>query len=116
MHTVIETLAYLTSAKEEHVSDDERVEIITYIANNPDAGAIMPGTGGARKIRFAKRGKGKSGGYRIITFFAGVDIPVFLLDIYSKSSQENLSQAGRNELRQVLATLVKIYKGKGVEQ
>jgi len=111
MHTVVETLAYLTSAKEERVSDEERADIVTYLAENPEAGAIMPGTGGARKVRFAAHGRGKSGGYRIITFFASDDMPVFLLDMYSKSSQENLSQADRNELKQVLAALVENYRG-----
>jgi mRNA-degrading endonuclease RelE of RelBE toxin-antitoxin system len=54
------------------------------MALHPDAGDIMPGTGGARKVRFSGRGKGKSGGYRVITFFAADDIPVFLIDVYSK--------------------------------
>jgi len=65
----------------------------------------MPGTGGARKLRFAGKGKGKSGGYSIVTFYADEDMPVFLLDIYSKDTQENLSQAERNELRKILTAL-----------
>ena len=63
----------------------------------------MPGTGGARKVRFAGRAKGKSGGYRVITFYAADDIPVFLLDIYGKDAQANLSKAQRNELRKTLS-------------
>jgi hypothetical protein len=63
------------------------------MAANPDAGDVMPGTGGARKVRFAGRGKGKSGGYRVITFYGADDIPVFLLDVYSKDAQANLSKA-----------------------
>jgi len=62
-------------------------------------------TGGARKVRIAAKGRGRSGGYRIITFFGGDDIPVFLLKIYSKGTKSNLSQAERNELRQVLTGL-----------
>ncbi len=81
MHTVIETAPYLASAKDEKVSNDERQAIVDYISANPDAGVIMAGTGGARKLRFAGRGKGKSGGFRIIIFYAAEDIPVFLLDI-----------------------------------
>ncbi|WP_235972581.1 addiction module toxin RelE [Brucella pseudogrignonensis] len=68
MQTVIETPAYLASAKDENVSDQELKDIVSFIAANPDAGDIMPGTGGARKLRFGGKGKGKSGGYRIITF------------------------------------------------
>lgn len=105
MQTVIETPAYLASAKDEKVSDQELKDIVSFIAANPDAGDIMPGTGGARKLRFGGKGKGKSGGYRIITFYADDNMPVFLLDIYSKDTQANLSQAERNELRKLLTAL-----------
>lgn len=53
----------------------------------------MPGCGGARKWRMAGRGKGKSGGYRVITFYGGVDMPVFLLDVFGKGSKSNLTDA-----------------------
>jgi hypothetical protein len=110
MHTVIETPAFLTSAADERISDDEREAIVSFMATNPEAGNIMPGTGGARKVRFAGRGKGKSGGYRVITFYAAEDIPVFLLDVYSKDTQANLSQVERNELRKTLTTLPRVWR------
>ena len=84
MHVVIETPDYLVDAKALGLTADERRSIVDYIAQTPDAGVEMKGTGGARKIRFAGRGKGKSGGYRVVTFYAGEDIPVFLLSIFSK--------------------------------
>jgi len=105
MQTVIETPAYLASAKEEGVSDQEREEIVSFLATNPDAGDLMPGTGGARKVRVAGRGKGKSGGYRAITFYHDQSMPVFLLDIYGKDSQSNLSQSEKNELKKILTSL-----------
>ncbi|MFA6279604.1 MAG: type II toxin-antitoxin system RelE/ParE family toxin [Bdellovibrionales bacterium] len=74
----------------------------------------MKGTGGARKIRFAGRGKGKSGGYRVIAFYAGKEIPVFLLSLFSKGEKANLSQAERNELKQILGSIADVYK-KGVK-
>lgn len=110
MHTVIETPAFLASASDEGISDDERAAMVSYLSRNPAAGEIMPGTGGARKLRFAGRGKGKSGGYRIITFYADVDMPVFLLDVYSKDSQANLSKTERNELRAILADLPRVWR------
>ncbi|PYE90419.1 RelE toxin of RelEB toxin-antitoxin system [Phyllobacterium leguminum] len=116
MHTVIETPAYLASAKDENVTEDERNEIVSFLASNPDAGDVMAGTGGARKMRFGGRGKGKSGGYRIITFYADKDIPVFLLDIYSKDTQENLSKAERNELRKILTALPQAWRESISEQ
>ena len=105
MHTVIETPAFLASSRDEGLDAEERSAIVTYIASRPDAGEVMPGTGGARKVRFAGRGKGKSGGYRVVTFFAGKDVPVFLLDVYGKDTRANLSKADRNGLRKVLTTL-----------
>src|ERR1700722_3867255 len=115
MQVVIETPDYLVDAKSLGLSTDERQTIVDYIAQNPDGGVEMKGTGGARKIRFAGRGKGKSGGYRVVTFFAGKDIPVFLLSIFSKGEKANLSQAERNEFKQVLGSIADAYR-KGVKR
>lgn len=100
----------LASARDVGLDDDERDAILTYLARHPDAGDLMSGTGGARKLRFAGRSKGKSGGYRIITFFADDDIPVFLLDIYGKGARANLSAAQRNELRKMLTALPQAWR------
>ena len=110
MQTVIETPAFLASADDEGISATERAEIVSFMAANPSAGDLIVGSGGARKVRFAGRGKGKSGGYRVITFFADKDIPVFLLDVYSKDSQANLSKAERNELRRILTELPRVWR------
>lgn len=110
MHTVVETPAYLASAKDEGVDEDERAEIVRFLSSDPTAGDLIVGTGGARKVRFAGRGHGKSGGYRVITFFAGDDIPVFLLDIYGKGNRANLTKAERNELRAIFLELPKAWR------
>jgi hypothetical protein len=110
VQTVIETPSFLASARDEGLGDEERSMIVTSIARNPDAGELIPGTGGARKIRFAGRGKGKSGGYRVVTFYAGSDVPVFLLDVYGKDTRANLSRAERNELRKLLTTLPQAWR------
>jgi len=60
-------------------------------------------------LRFAGKGKGKSGGYRVITFYGGDDIPVFLLNVFAKNEKTDLSQAERNELKMVLSTLADTY-------
>jgi hypothetical protein len=59
------------------LTEREREAVVETIANNPAAGDEISGTGGARKVRVAGRGKGKSGGYRVITFYSGKDLPVF---------------------------------------
>jgi hypothetical protein len=55
------------------------------------AGDEIPGTGGCRKLRVAGRGKGKSCGYRTITFYSGESMPVFLLTVFSKGERSDLS-------------------------
>lgn len=107
---------YLASAKDENVTEEQRNEIVSFLAANPDAVDIMAGTGGARKVRFGGRGKGKSGGYRVITFYADADIPVSLLDIYSKDTQANLSKAERNEMRKVLTARPQAWRESIKEQ
>ena len=74
------------------------------------AGDDIPGTGGARKVRFAGRGKGKSGGYRVVTFYSGPDIPVFLLNVFAKGDRIDLTKAERNELREILSGIVATYR------
>jgi hypothetical protein len=112
-HAVIETADYLRDAKAAGMTDAERRTVVMTLAAIPNAGVDIPGTGGARKLRVAGRGKGKSGGYRVITFYTGRDIPVFLLNVFSKGDRVDLSQAERNELRRELAGLADDYR-KGV--
>jgi hypothetical protein len=88
VQTVVETPAFLGDARALGLSDRQRLAIVTWIAANPEAGDVIEGTGGARKVRFAGKGKGKSGGYRAITFFSGMDFPVFLLNIFAKERKD----------------------------
>ena len=94
--------------------DAEREAVVMMLASNPSGGVEIPGTGGARKLRVAGRGKGKSGGYRVIFFYTGRDVPVFLLNVFSKGDRVDLSQAERNELRKELAGLAEDYR-RGVQ-
>lgn len=113
MHSVVETPAFLADAKSASVTDEELVAIIVTIAADPTAGVVIPGTGGARKVRIGGRGKGKSGGYRIITYFAAEDVPVFLLRLISKGQSADIGQADRNELRQILPLYTDAYRRNG---
>lgn len=105
MHTVVVTPAFDRAAKDAKMSEGEVDEAVDLVAANPTAGDLMQGTGGVRKARLAGRGKGKSGGYRIVWYFGGDDIPVFLLTVFGKGEKDNLSQAERNALRALTATL-----------
>ncbi len=105
MQTVIETESYLRAAKDAKMADAEKVAAVELVAADPEAGDVMAGTGGVRKARLAGRGKGKSGGYRIVWYYGGGDIPVFLLTVFGKDEKANLTQGERNALRQLTATL-----------
>lgn len=105
MHTVIETQSYLNATKAAKMTDAEQDEAVKMVAADPDGGDLMQGTGGVRKARLAGRGKGKSGGYRVVWWFGGGDIPVFLLTVFGKDEKGNLSPAERNALRRLTMTL-----------
>ncbi len=105
MHSVVETESYLRAAKDAGMAEDERIAAVDLVAADPEAGDLLQGTGGIRKARLAGRGKGKSGGYRIVWYFGGGDIPVFLLTVFGKGEKANLTQGERNALRALTATL-----------
>jgi hypothetical protein len=113
MHTVIETAAFLNDCRGLH--EDERLEIVAAIAANPHQGDVMPGTGGARKRRFPGRGKGKSGGYRTVSYYAAEDVPVVLLALINKGERADLSKAEQNDLRDRLSRFAETYRA-GVRQ
>jgi hypothetical protein len=84
--------------------------MVRAIAIEPRLGDIVPGTGGVLKRRFAGRGKGKSGGYRTVTYFAGDDVPVLLLALIDKGERANLSRAEREALRKELMGYARDYR------
>lgn len=112
LHSVAETPTFQRDAAAAGMTEAEKAELITFLAANPKAGEIMPGTGGARKLRWRRPGTGKSGGYRVITYFAGDDLPVFLLTLYAKGERANLSPAERDALRTILAGIAASYRGR----
>lgn len=73
-------------------------------------GDLILGTGGARKFRFPKKGMGKRSGFRIISYFAADDVPVFLLDVLDKGDRLNLSQNEKNQLKKELGKIASDYR------
>ncbi|BAT59134.1 toxin HigB-2 [Variibacter gotjawalensis] len=110
MHGVVTTSVFESDAARAGLTEAEISEIVVWLASNPLAGDIISGTGGARKVRFAGKGKGKSGGYRTIHYFAGDDVPLFLLALIDKGERANLSKAERNALAVELTCLAKDYR------
>lgn len=109
MHTVVETKAFLAAAADARMSEEERSELVTLLAGEPDHGVVPSGWGGARKFRFARRGKGKSGSYRVVTAYCGPGTPVFLITLFGKGEKANLSRAEANQLAKMVKALCATY-------
>lgn len=112
MHTVSETRVFQRQATDAGMTETEIASLVTYLAANPLAGDEIQGTGGCRKVRVAGRGKGKSGGYRTITFYSGPGLPLFLLAVFSKGDRADLTQKERNGLAVLTQEIVAAYRGK----
>lgn len=106
MITVAETTEYARRARK-LLSEQERSDLIAYLAVYPEAGDVMEGTGGVRKVRWARDSRGKSGGVRVIYFYHCEGMPLYLLTLYGKSEKENLSAAERNALAKLVSLLVR---------
>jgi len=88
---VAELPQFVRDADAARLSEDERTAIIDAISRDPRKGDEIRGSGGVRKVRFAGRGKGKSGGYRVVTAYFGPDVPVYLIAMLSKGERANFS-------------------------
>ena len=86
--TVAETAAFIRQSAKLWTEDD-RTAFVDFIAGNPDAGDIIPDTGGLRKVRWSRPGMGKRGGVRVIYFYHDDSMPLYLLLIYAKAEREN---------------------------
>lgn len=106
--TVVETPGFLRDAAGA-LTEQERLELVAFVAANPEAGSLMAGTGGIRKLRWGAAGRGKRGGVRVIYYYHSEDLPLFLLSVFAKNEKANLSQAERNEVRQLVPRLVASY-------
>src|SRR6185437_7438824 len=109
MQTVLLTPTFERQAKAAGLGEDEIAIIVSALAADPLAGDLIAGTGGARKVRFARGGAGKSGGYRTIHYFGGAAVPIFLLALVDKRARATLSKAERNALAVILPKIAAAY-------
>jgi len=101
MLTVVETLLFQKQWPH-YWSEEQRDRFASYIAEFPNAGDVVPESGGLRKVRWGRTGRGKSGGVRVIYFTHNAEHQVVLLTMYAKSSTENLDAARLKEIRHAL--------------
>ena len=102
--TVAETPLFVRQA-EDVWNEGEREAFVDFIAANPDAGDVIPDSGGVRKVRWARAGTGKRGGARVIYFYHAAERPLYLLMVYAKARRENLSADEKRTVRKLAAIL-----------
>ena len=91
------------------LADADRPDIVDHLAAHPAAGDLIEGTGGVRKLRWARDGRGKSGGVRVIYYFHSEAMPLYLLTMFAKNERANLSKTERNALAGLVDVLVQIW-------
>lgn len=106
--TIAEMPEYLR-ATARLLADADRRAIIDHLAAHPADGDLIEGTGGVRKLRWGRDGRGKSGGVRVIYYFHSEAMPLYLLTMFAKNERANLSKAERNELAGLVDLLVQIW-------
>ena len=92
------------------LNEEERMAMEFHIACAPEDHPVMPGTGGFRKARWARRGKGKSGGFRVVYFFLAGPGRIYMTALYAKSRIGSLSMADQNVLAKLAAQIKKAAK------
>jgi mRNA-degrading endonuclease RelE of RelBE toxin-antitoxin system len=108
--TVAELPEYQRQA-EKLLSEGERHNIVSYLAAFPKDGDLIRSTGGVRKLRWGRGGRGKSGGVRVIYYFHSEHMPLYLLTLFAKNERADLSRAERNELARLVDILVETALG-----
>ncbi len=109
MITVVETRQFIRKV-ESLLDSEERQALIVHVAQNPEAGDIMPRTGGVRKLRVAGKGRGKSGGHRVVYYYYNARNPVLLFTIYGKNEKANLTDAEEKALYKLIQAIKKEMK------
>jgi hypothetical protein len=94
------------------MADSDREELVAFVGANPEVGQIIQGTGGVRKIRWAREGMGRRGGTRVVYYYHNERLPLFLLSAYAKNRKANISKAERNAMKRLIQILVAGYPRK----
>jgi hypothetical protein len=112
MLTIIENTAFQSQIGIS-IQPEEKDKLFNFLARKPKAGDEIPGTGGIRKLRWGGKGKGKRGGLRVIYYFYNDSAPLFLLTIYGKGVQENLTPKQKSQLTKIAKQLKQACKQAG---
>lgn len=108
MITIAEAPEYIRQAAK-LLTAREQQDVLSYLAAHPKAGDLIEGTGGIRKLRWGRGGHGKSGGVRVVYYYHSELMPLYLITLFSKNEQENLSKAERNDLAKLVDVLIAVW-------
>lgn len=107
--TVVETPSYIARAGK-LFGEGEREDIVAMVAEDPECGDVMSGTGGFRKVRVPRQGMGKSGGARVVYIWRNDKFPAFLITVFPKNKKANLTKAERNALKKRADEIFESYR------
>ena len=108
MQTVIELPEFLRATKAAGMTNVEKDQLVDFLARDPLSGVSLGG--GLRKVRVARQGMGKSGGYRTIHFFVDDTMPIILITCFAKNQRDNISAHERELLLEFCETLNRHYR------
>jgi mRNA-degrading endonuclease RelE of RelBE toxin-antitoxin system len=103
--TIAETMPFVRDV-ERLFDTAEADEMKSFLAWNPEAGVVIPGAGGIRKLRWGQGSRGKRGGARIIYYFHSAAIPLYLLAAYGKNERADLDHAARKAMQDTVAAIL----------
>ena len=92
------------------LTENEIAELLAYLAMHPNAGVLIQGAGGIRKLRWARSGMGKSGGVRVIYYFHSAKMPLYLLTKFDKNEKSNISLDEKYALAKAVKELVNYWR------
>lgn len=101
MFEFIET-PFFTKALEHYLDDDEYAKLQQHLNEHPEAGALVPGSGGVRKLRWALAGRGKRGGLRVIYYLRTARSEIWMLTLYGKNVRENIPAHLLKQMREAI--------------
>ncbi len=101
MFEFIET-PFFTKAVSRYLSDDEYAVLQSHLNSHPEAGAVVSGSGGVRKMRWGASGRGKRGGLRVIYYLRRTRTEIWMLTIYGKNVRENISAHMLKQMKEAI--------------
>jgi hypothetical protein len=111
--SVIESPEFITRVRK-IMTIEQQDRLILFLARQPEAGDVIPDSGGVRKLRWQVEGRGKRGGARVIYYFHDFSMPLVLFTAYAKNEKSDLSPKERRAMRALVSSIVdqfKTYKG-----